>query len=58
MNFALFAFVAVPLPGTGAWTGAMIAAVLGMRLKYSLPAIFSGVVVAGFVVTFLSYHII
>ncbi len=57
-SIALFAFVAVPLPGTGAWTGAMIAAVLGMRMKYALPAIFSGVVTAGFIVTFLSYHII
>ncbi len=55
---ALFAFVAIPLPGTGAWTGAMIAAILGMRLKHAFPAIAAGVIVAGIIVTFLSYHLI
>lgn len=55
---ALFAFVAVPLPGTGAWTGAMIAAILGMRLKHAMPAITLGVFTAGIIVTFISYHLI
>jgi len=43
----LFLFVAVPLPGTGAWTGSVLAAVLGVKKRYALPAIAAGVVVAG-----------
>lgn len=46
-KWGLFIFVAVPLPGTGAYTGAMIAGMLNMRLKDALPAIVSGVLVAG-----------
>lgn len=42
--------VAVPLPGTGAWTGALVAAVLNMRLKFALPAIALGVLIAGIAV--------
>lgn len=44
-------FVAIPLPGTGAWTGALIAALMEMRLKRALPTIFLGVLLAGLVVT-------
>ena len=51
---ALFAFVAIPLPGTGAWTGAMIAAILGMRLKHAMPAITAGVLTAGVIMSMLS----
>ena len=51
----LFILVAIPLPGTGAWTGALVAAVLNMRLKQSLPAITIGVIIAGFIVTCLTY---
>lgn len=51
---ALFAFVAIPLPGTGAWTGAMIAAILGMRLKHAMPAITVGVLTAGVIMSMLS----
>ena len=40
---ALLLFVAIPLPGTGAWTGALVAALLDMRLKNSVPCIFLGV---------------
>ncbi len=47
----LFLFVAVPLPGTGAWTGSLIAALMEMRLKRALPAIALGVLTAGVVVT-------
>ena len=46
-KWGLFIFVAVPLPGTGAYTGAMIAGMLNMRLKDALPAIIFGVLVAG-----------
>ena len=52
---ALFLFVAIPLPGTGAWTGAMIAAFLNMRIKKAFPAIFLGVIAAGLIVTLVSY---
>ena len=50
----LFLFVAIPLPGTGGWTGALVAAFLNMRLKKALPSIFAGLLVAGFIVTFLT----
>ena len=49
--WGLFIFVAIPLPGTGAWTGALIAAMLDMRLKKAFPAIVAGVVTAGIIVT-------
>lgn len=51
----LILFVAIPLPGTGAWTGALIAAILGIRLKVALPAIAAGVVIAGFLVMGITY---
>jgi len=54
----LYLFVAVPLPGTGAWTGALIAALLGMRLKHSVPTIFLGVLTAGFIMLLVSLGII
>ena len=47
--------VASPLPGTGAWTGALVAAILDMRLKKAMPVICLGVVIAGFIVTCLTY---
>ena len=54
----LFVFVAIPLPGTGAWTGSLIAALLNIRMKNALPAIFAGVVVAGLIVTGITYGFI
>ena len=53
--FGLVLLVAVPLPGTGAWTGALVAAMLNMRLKRALPAVFIGVVIAGIVVSYITY---
>ena len=47
----LFILVAIPLPGTGAWTGALVAAMLEMRLKHAFPAIALGVVAAGIIVS-------
>ena len=47
--FGLFLFVAIPLPGTGAWTGAMIASLFNMRMKYALPSIIAGVFTAGLI---------
>ncbi|MBO5408961.1 MAG: small multi-drug export protein [Clostridia bacterium] len=49
--WGLFFFVALPVPGTGAITGSMIAALLDMREKYALPAILIGTMVATFITT-------
>ena len=49
--------VAIPLPGTGAWTGALVAAVLGIRLKKATPAIVIGVLIAAAIVTFVTYGV-
>ena len=54
---ALLLFVAIPLPGTGAWTGALAAAFLDMRLKKAFPAAVLGVVVAGLLISILTYGI-
>lgn len=51
----LFLFVAIPLPGTGAWTGAAIAGLLKMRIKHSFFPIFMGVIVAGVLMMGISY---
>ena len=48
---ALVPIVALPLPGTGAWTGCAAAFVFGIEHRYSVPAIFAGVVIAGLLVT-------
>lgn len=53
--FALTIFVAIPLPGTGAWSGALIAAVMNMRLRNALPSILLGVLIAGVLVTGITY---
>jgi uncharacterized membrane protein len=53
----LFLFVAIPLPGTGAWTGAFIAALLGMDIKKSFAAIILGVLGAGIIMITLTYFI-
>ena len=48
--WGLFVLVAIPLPGTGAWTGALVAAMLKMKLKRAFPAIALGVVGAAIIV--------
>ena len=50
--------VAIPLPGTGAWTGAVVASFLGMRLKQAIPSILLGVLIAGVIVTLISYGVV
>ena len=50
--------VAIPLPGTGAWTGALVAAVLDMRLKNAVPTIFLGVCIAAGIMTAVTFGII
>ena len=54
-SVGLCILVAIPLPGTGAWTGALVAAILNLRLKKAMPAIIIGVIIAGFIVTCLTY---
>jgi uncharacterized membrane protein len=51
---ALVLFVAIPLPGTGAWTGAFISWLLGLDRKKSLIAISTGVLIAGLIVLLIS----
>lgn len=53
----LLIFVAIPLPGTGAWTGALAAAFLNMPLRRALPSIFAGVVIAGAIISVLTYGV-
>ena len=54
----LLIFVAIPLPGTGAWTGALIAALLDMRLKSAVPSIFMGVCIAATIMPLLTFGVI
>lgn len=54
----LIIFVGIPLPGTGAWTGALIADLLDIRIKHSLPAIAVGVFIAGVIISILSYGLL
>ena len=56
--FGLVLFVGIPVPGTGAWTGALIAAMLDMRMKNALPAIFLGVLLAGTIMTLASLGLV
>ncbi len=51
-------FVAIPLPGTGAWTGALAAAFLDMPLRRAIPSIVAGVLVAGTVISLLAYGVV
>ena len=53
--WGLAVLVAIPLPGTGAWTGALVAAMMEMRLKRAFPAIVIGVVIAGVIVSVVTY---
>ena len=50
----LLLLVAVPLPGTGAWTGALVATLLDIRLRHAFPAIAAGVVIASVLITLLT----
>ena len=56
--FGLFLFVAIPLPGTGAWTGSLLAALLGMKPIKSFISIALGVLAAGLIMSLLSFGII
>ena len=56
--WGLVAFVGIPLPGTGAWTGSLIAALLGIRFRKAFPAIVLGLVIATVIMTVLSYTVL
>ena len=55
--WGLFVFVAVPLPGTGGWTGSLIASGMRMKLKEAMPPIVLGVLTAGIIMSIISYVI-
>lgn len=56
--WGLVLFVGIPLPGTGAWTGSLIAALLGIRFRKAFPAVVVGVCLAAFIMSVISYGII
>lgn len=53
-SWGLLLFVAIPLPGTGGWTGALMAALLDIDMKRSLPIIALGVFIAGLIMSFFT----
>jgi len=57
-DLALIIFVAIPLPNTGAWTGALAAWLFGIPMKRALPNILYGVLIAGVVVTLVTAGLI
>ena len=55
--WGLVLFVGIPLPGTGAWTGSLIAALLDMKFRKAFPAVLIGICMATVIMTTLSYLI-
>lgn len=53
----LLLFVGIPLPGTGAWTGGLIASLLGVKIKKAFPAIVCGLLMATVIMCIISYGI-
>ena len=56
--WGLFILVAIPLPGTGAWAGALVAAMLDMKKKKAIPSILLGVVTAGIIVALVTSGVV
>lgn len=56
--WGLILFVGIPLPGTGAWTGALLAIMLGLNRKKSFVCILLGVIMAAIIMSILSYGIL
>lgn len=56
--WGLFLFVAIPLPGTGAWTGSLLAVLLGLKRGKSLLFILLGVMTAGLIMSLISYGVL
>ena len=57
-TWGLFLFVAIPLPGTGAWTGSLIAALIKMNKKTAFLSVLGGVLCAGVIITLISYGVL
>ncbi len=57
-KWGLFIFVAIPLPGTGAWTGALVASFLDFKFRDALLSIAAGVLCAGVLVSLFAYGIL
>ncbi len=57
-KWGLLLFVAIPLPGTGAWTGALVASFLDFKFKDAMFAIIGGVLVAGLIMSIFSYGLL
>lgn len=53
----LLLFVAIPLPGTGAWTGSLAAAFLDMPLRKALPSVFLGILIAGIAISVITFGV-
>ena len=53
--WGLVLFVGIPLPGTGAWTGSLIASLLGIKFKKAFPAVILGIFMATVIMWFISY---
>lgn len=53
--WGLVLFVGIPLPGTGAWTGSLIAALLGVKFKKAFPAVMIGICMATVIMWFIAY---
>ncbi len=56
--WGLFLFVAIPLPGTGAWTGSLVASMIGVKFSKALLAVALGVLTAGVIMTLISYGVL
>lgn len=56
--WGLALFVGIPLPGTGAWTGSLIAALLGMKFKKAFPAVIVGIFMATIIMCIVSYGLL
>jgi len=56
--WGLAIFVGIPLPGTGAWTGSLIAALLEIKFKNAILSIFAGIIIATFIMAILSYGLL
>ena len=54
----LVLFVGIPLPGTGAWTGSLLAALLGMKFKKAFPAVLLGIALASVIMSIVSYGLL
>ena len=56
--WGLVFFVGIPLPGTGAWTGSLIAVLLGIRFRKAFPAVILGILKATVIMTVFSYTVL